>query len=79
MRRTLVICAFLGGCSRLTLRVSIPTRVVNRFLEDIAKHGRYTGFVSLGVYWQQIESPHLHNYLKMKDKQTGILVNKCDN
>ena len=54
--------------------ISIP--VVERFLQDLERNGRYTGFCDLGVYEQDIESSHMRKYLKMGEDETGVLVRK---
>ena len=45
-------------------------------MEDIEKHGNFTGFCNLGIQWQPIESEHMRGYFKMENKQTGILISK---
>ena len=30
--------------------------MINHFLDDVAKHGRYTGFVDLGIELQRCEN-----------------------
>eukprot|EP00741_Cyanophora_paradoxa_P006951 tig00001065_g6725.t1 len=54
----------------------IPVPVLEHFLEDIARHDRYTGFCSLGFYWQTLENPDLRKSCGMKAGQTGVYVNR---
>lgn len=44
----------------------IPTPVINHFIDDYKRHGRYTGFPVLGVEWQKMESPVLRQALGMQ-------------
>jgi hypothetical protein len=44
----------------------IPTPVIEHFVKDYAKNGKYTGFPALGIEWQQMENPHLRSALGMK-------------
>jgi S1-C subfamily serine protease len=37
----------------------IPVDILRHFLQDIERHGGYTGFCSLGVKFQPMESPSL--------------------
>lgn len=40
--------------------------MVEHFLTDYERHGRYTGFPSLGVEWQKLENPDLRAALNMQ-------------
>ena len=40
----------------------IPTEVVNHFLTDVKRQGRYSGFVELGLELQRCENPSLRRY-----------------
>lgn len=44
----------------------IPNPVIEHFLTDFDKHGKYTAFPSLGIEWQKLDSPYLRTFLKMK-------------
>lgn len=37
-----------------------------QFINDYERHGRYTGFPSLGIEWQKMESPVLRQALGMQ-------------
>eukprot|EP00178_Gracilaria_changii_P003773 TRINITY_DN156_c0_g2_i1.p1 TRINITY_DN156_c0_g2~~TRINITY_DN156_c0_g2_i1.p1 ORF type:complete len:548 (+),score=58.63 TRINITY_DN156_c0_g2_i1:348-1991(+) len=52
----------------------IPFSVVNHFLDDIARHRRYTGFPFCGFHWQRMENPYLRRAYGMKSGSSGILV-----
>jgi len=54
----------------------IPSAVVMHFLNDLLKHGKYTGFPTLGVETQKMENPILRESFGMTKKQKGILVNR---
>lgn len=40
--------------------------MVSHFIDDYERHGRYTGFPSVGIEWQKMESPVLRSALGMK-------------
>ena len=52
----------------------IPTSVVRHFLEDYRRSGSYTGFPSLNVVWQEMESRTLRAACGMRPGQRGVLV-----
>eukprot|EP00929_Paragymnodinium_shiwhaense_P022783 TRINITY_DN14450_c0_g1_i1.p1 TRINITY_DN14450_c0_g1~~TRINITY_DN14450_c0_g1_i1.p1 ORF type:complete len:575 (-),score=67.73 TRINITY_DN14450_c0_g1_i1:184-1908(-) len=52
----------------------IPTVVITHFLDDLLKHGRYTGFPTLGIVSQTMENVHLRQAYGMSPKQKGLLV-----
>jgi S1-C subfamily serine protease len=52
----------------------IPTVVIMHFLNDLQKHGRYTGFPTLGIETQTMENAHLRQAFGMDPKQKGLLV-----
>jgi len=54
----------------------IPTVVIMHFLNDLLKHGSYTGFPTIGVETQTMENPHLREAFGMTLKQKGLLVNR---
>jgi len=54
----------------------IPTVVIMHFLNDLLKHGKYTGFPTLGVEMQPMENGHLRESLGMEAKQKGILITR---
>jgi len=56
----------------------IPTPVVQHFLEDVARHGRYTGFPALALETQRTESPALRGALGLGERQRGALVRRVD-
>lgn len=55
----------------------IPSTVVSHFLDDYEKNGKYTGFPSLGVLLQRLESPALREYLNVQSNK-GVLVRKVE-
>jgi len=54
----------------------IPCVVVMHFLNDLLKHGKYTGFPTLGVEMQTMENAHLREAFGMTSKQKGVLINR---
>lgn len=46
------------------------------FLNDLLKHGSYTGFPTIGVETQTMENPHLREAFGMAPKQKGLLINR---
>lgn len=56
----------------------IPVDILRHFLKDIERHGGYTGFCSLGVKFQPMESPSLRRYKALPEGRSGILVTKVD-
>mmetsp|Transcript_116100 Transcript_116100/g.248348 ORF Transcript_116100/g.248348 Transcript_116100/m.248348 type:complete len:511 (-) Transcript_116100:97-1629(-) len=54
----------------------IPTVVVMHFLSDLLKHGKYTGFPTLGVEIQTMENAHLREHFGLAEKEKGVLVSR---
>lgn len=54
----------------------IPTVVVLHFLNDLLKHGKYTGFPTLGIDTQTMENTHLREAYGMSPKEKGLLVSR---
>lgn len=44
----------------------IPVDVVQHFIIDFNRNGRFTKFPVLGIEWQKLESPYLRDALGMK-------------
>ena len=53
----------------------IPPPVIQHFITDFERNGRYTAFPALGVEWQKMESPFLRKALGMSVRN----VSSCDN
>ena len=43
----------------------VPVNVINHFLDDVARHGRYSGVCGLGVRLQPMENEKLRTHFKM--------------
>jgi hypothetical protein len=43
----------------------IPPPVIQHFIRDFERNGRYTAFPGLGIEWQKMESPFLRRALGM--------------
>lgn len=56
----------------------IPTPIVKHFLKDIEAHGKATGFGRIGIQWQNLENSFLRKYLKLKNDNRGVLINKVN-
>lgn len=56
----------------------IPVTVIKHFIGDYERHGRYTGFPTLGVEWQKMESPALRQALGMEAGQRGVMVRRIE-
>lgn len=52
------MCLVLSKCHP-SHRYVIPTPVIHHFLTDYQRNGQFTGFPSLGIRWQRMESDHL--------------------
>eukprot|EP00123_Amoebidium_parasiticum_P017530 comp23888_c0_seq1/m.41949 comp23888_c0_seq1/g.41949 ORF comp23888_c0_seq1/g.41949 comp23888_c0_seq1/m.41949 type:complete len:589 (-) comp23888_c0_seq1:319-2085(-) len=55
----------------------IPIPIIAHFLQDIARHGKYTGFCRFGFFAQALENMGLRRYLGIpQEKEGGILVTR---
>lgn len=52
----------------------VPTPVIEHFLSDYKRNKTFTGFPSLGITWQKLESEDLRNAFGMKNNQSGVLI-----
>lgn len=57
----------------------IAVSVVDHFLQDYDRNGRYTGSCICGFRWQTLADATFRKYLKMDDNETGVLVLGVDN
>ena len=59
----------------------IPTTVIQHFIQDYERNGRYTGFPSLGIKWQKLENPDMREALGVANdavsgrETTGVYIN----
>src|SRR5438093_1982604 len=51
----------------------VPTPVINRFLKDVS-HGRYDGYVDLGITYGKLQNPAQRKFLGLRDDGRGVLV-----
>lgn len=56
----------------------IPLTIVQHFLADIDRNGRFTGICELRFKWQDLLNPGLKSFLGMSKKETGVLVRHVD-
>jgi len=54
----------------------IPVPVIERFLSEVARHGGYRGYCSLGLVFQTLENAHLRASLGMAPTASGVLINR---
>jgi len=54
----------------------IPSVVIMHFLKDLLKHGKYTGFPTLGIEIQSMENPCIREAYGLTSKQKGVLVKR---
>jgi hypothetical protein len=66
----------LGAEQAENIGYVIPTVVIMHFLNDLLKHGKYTGFPTLGIDTQTMENSHLREAYGMTAKQKGLLVSR---
>jgi S1-C subfamily serine protease len=52
----------------------VPVNVVYHFLEDVERHGCYSGVPAIGVRLQPMENAGLRRHFQMKETDTGVLV-----
>lgn len=56
----------------------IPPPVIQHFITDFERNGRYTAFPTLGIEWQKLESPSLRKALGMKPGHRGVRIRRTD-
>lgn len=56
----------------------IPTPVIQHFINDYEKNGKYTGFPLLGVEWQKMENPELRMSLGLGPAQKGVRIRRVE-
>jgi S1-C subfamily serine protease len=66
-----VVSQGLSGSDVENVGYVIPTPVVHHFLNDFINNGHFTGFPSLGIQWQRMESAALRKAYKMAAGQKG--------
>jgi len=64
----------LDGTDVENIGYVVPVTVVEHFLGDIARNGKYTGWCSLGVGFQLLENKEFRDYLGMRQGQTGVML-----
>lgn len=52
----------------------IPWVVVSHFLDDVERHGRYTGFCYAGFEWSKLENKDMRLSLSLTTPDLGVLV-----
>ncbi|KAK9908877.1 hypothetical protein WJX75_004161 [Coccomyxa subellipsoidea] len=64
----------MAGSDAENIGYVIPTPVINHFLTDYQRNGRFTGFPVLGVKWQRMESAGLRASYQLTPPLKGVLV-----
>ncbi len=57
----------------------VPVTVVLHFLEDIRRHGRFSGVTSLGIRYARLENEFMRSYLKLPKETKGKSKKGKDN
>jgi hypothetical protein len=52
----------------------VPVNVIDHFLKDVSKHGRYTGVCGLGVRLQGMDNIQLRKHYGMDERCSVVLV-----
>ncbi|KAF6260729.1 trypsin-like cysteine/serine peptidase domain-containing protein [Scenedesmus sp. NREL 46B-D3] len=68
----------LSGSDAENVGYVIPTPVVHHVLNDYVSNGHFTGFPSLGIQWQRMESEALRKAYRMAAGQKGVLVRRVN-
>eukprot|EP01087_Luapelamoeba_hula_P016967 TRINITY_DN5288_c0_g1_i2.p1 TRINITY_DN5288_c0_g1~~TRINITY_DN5288_c0_g1_i2.p1 ORF type:complete len:689 (-),score=98.87 TRINITY_DN5288_c0_g1_i2:55-2121(-) len=56
----------------------IPIPIVNHFLKDLERHGKYTGFGGMGIQCQPLENMQLRKFLATPPETTGVMINHVE-
>ena len=81
---TVIGVTFQGREDAENVGYIIPSSVVRHFLTDVARHGVYTGFVTLGITWAPLENTHLRTFVGIDScdigalDRSGVMVCKVD-
>eukprot|EP01103_Thecamoeba_quadrilineata_P016489 TRINITY_DN5527_c0_g2_i1.p1 TRINITY_DN5527_c0_g2~~TRINITY_DN5527_c0_g2_i1.p1 ORF type:complete len:570 (-),score=70.77 TRINITY_DN5527_c0_g2_i1:44-1753(-) len=72
--------AFQGLKTSVTENIGyiIPIPVVEHFLLDIERNGKYTGFCGAGFRAQKMENPQLRSFYGLSPTDSGILVQQIE-
>ncbi len=54
----------------------IPVPIIEHFLEDLEDNGEYNGFPSLGVEYNNTESPALRDYYRLEKQHGGVYITR---
>lgn len=68
-----------GGRYTQNMGYVIPSTLLNFFLVFMKDNIKFNGLCSLGIQYQQINNSSLQDYLKLQDKENGILITSIDN
>ena len=66
----LMVCSDAAAC----IAAVIPVPVIEHFLDDYNRNGRYTAFPTLGLEWQKLENPSLRRALGVPPTEKGVLI-----
>lgn len=65
--------AFQGYMFAQNIGYMVPVPVIEHFLKD-CEDGKYDGFPSIGIAYQEMDNPCLRSYFQMKEGESGVLV-----
>ena len=52
----------------------VPINIITHFLEDVRRHGNYSGVCTLGAKLQGMENINLRNFYGMNHNDSGVIV-----
>lgn len=52
----------------------VPVNVIEHFLDDVRRHGTYSGVCGIGVRLQSMENEKLRTHFRMSESHTGVRV-----
>lgn len=52
----------------------VPVTVIRHFLEDVKRHGTYSGVCALGVRLQHMENEMLRKFARLSETDSGVMV-----
>jgi len=72
--KTVVGVAFQGMNKSQNIGYIIPPTVVQQFLADVDKNGKFSGIPCVGIRWQKMENESLRKSLRIPNDNQGILI-----
>jgi len=66
--------AFQSRADAENIGYIIPIPIVEHFLEDVKRNGKFCGFPDLAVHWQPLENRNLKKFYGLAADQSGVLI-----